>query len=63
VRRVRFISLFSCALVRANSPHFHSLTELESGAVFGYQDNPDLARLVKSPPIAVAGSVVAYKAK
>jgi hypothetical protein len=26
-------------------------------------DNPDLARLVKSPPIAVAGSVVAYKAK
>ena len=27
------------------------------------KDNPDLARLVKSPPIAVAGSVVAYKAK
>jgi hypothetical protein len=24
------------------------------------RDNPDLARLVKSPPIAVAGSVVAY---
>jgi hypothetical protein len=24
------------------------------------KDNPDLARLVKSPPIAVAGSVVAY---
>jgi hypothetical protein len=27
------------------------------------KDNPDLARLVKSPPIAVAGSVVACKAK
>ena len=27
------------------------------------KDNLDLARLVKSPPIAVAGSVVAYKAK
>jgi hypothetical protein len=27
------------------------------------KDNPDLARLVKPPPIAVAGSVVAYKAK
>ena len=27
------------------------------------KDNPDLARLVKSPPIAVVGSVVAYKAK
>ena len=27
------------------------------------KDNPEPARLVKSPPIAVAGSVVAYKAK
>ena len=27
------------------------------------RDNPGLARLVKSPPVAVAGSVVAYKAK
>ena len=27
------------------------------------KDNPELARLVKSPPIAVGGSVVAYKAK
>jgi hypothetical protein len=27
------------------------------------KDNPDLALLIKSPPVAVAGSVVAYKAK